>query len=256
MSGSTSNAIDAAVARLATDVPPPSDLWPGIREAIRRGADEDGAGRLTGPLPRALTPPAALWPAIRSRIAADAAAGGVSAARSRPRGGASSGGPGARSESARIWGAAGIGIAATLVIGILIGRWSAGLDVGEPDPVARTASVTAPARRALPSEIATSEHLQQAETLLLLFESAPASGGELAESAEVLAARTRLLIDSRVGDDPEARAILLDLEYFLTQISRLADASGATETELARESIEGSTIVARLRQFQPELTLR
>jgi hypothetical protein len=151
-----------------------------------------------------------------------------------------------RTRSVTGWTGAGIGLAAALLIGILIGRSGGHGGV----PLAGDATPRGPAAQSLPApyRIAVGEHLRDAETLLASFDASGEVDAELVRSARELAAATRLLIGSRAGDDPEARRLLLDVELLLLQISRLVDAGDATERQVVREGLEESTVLPRLQQ--------
>ena len=265
-------------ARLATDVEPPVDLWPGIAQAIE--AETAALDRRVRQLPLDREPAADMWPAIRASLGERHGAPGAA-----PRRGLA---PGAapRSAFAR-WRTAGAwavaaALAAALVAGVWIGRLSTGADrpgerigpqsvveesagragvgqarVGEDragqDPAAPSgAGGTADPRLAMPYRLAVGHHFQQAETLLMLFETTGEADGELARLARELAATSRLLMDSRAGEDAEVRAMLLDLELLLAQITQLVDGDDAVEQQIVRDGVEDSGVLGRLRQLVPE----
>lgn len=155
-----------------------------------------------------------------------------------------------RARAARLWGAAGVGLAAALVAGVFLGRWSATDDPAER----RTASIVDDGSLdrplAMPYRVAVNEHFRNAETLLVLFESAEDADRELAERARDLAAASRMLMDSRAGRDREIRAILLELELLLVQISRLEDAP--TELEIVRSGVEETGALNRMRALMAD----
>ena len=61
-----------------------------------------------------------------------------------------------------------------------------------------------------------------------------------------VAATSRLLTASRAGEDPQVRAMLLDLELLLMQVARAVDAD-SMEREVAREGTADAAVLARLR---------
>ncbi|HZF31895.1 MAG TPA: hypothetical protein VE907_22450 [Gammaproteobacteria bacterium] len=140
---------------------------------------------------------------------------------------------------------AGVGLAAALVIGVLIGRSSGpGAGVVPPPEPRTTQTSTLP----VPYRIAVGEHLRDAEMLLVSFDASGKVDPAVVRSARELAAATRLLIDSRAGEDPEARRLLLDVELLLLQISRLVDSGDQTERQLVRDGLEESSVLPRLQQ--------
>jgi len=149
-----------------------------------------------------------------------------------------------------------LGIAATLVIGIGIGRVS--MTVGRQPAVDSTAVATvAPAASAVrvdttlsrPYEIETSQYLDQTAALLIALPS-EAKGGRadarFASRAGDLLTRTRLLMDSPAGEDPAMHNLLEDLELVLMQVVRLQHGS-PTELELINRALEQRDVIPRLR---------
>lgn len=148
-----------------------------------------------------------------------------------------------------------VGIAATLVIGIGIGRASSMLG-RHPAASERIASL-APANPvrtdsavAMPYETETSQYLGQTAALLIALPSAMKGDGAddrlIARAAELLT-RTRLLIDSPAARDPEMRALLEDLELVLAQVVRLQDHHSRTELDLINRALEQRDVIPRLR---------
>jgi hypothetical protein len=160
-----------------------------------------------------------------------------------------------RARAVRPWGAAGLALAAALVAGILIGRLSGITEhIAEPNDATALVARNMPigSRLSLPYRLALGEHFQDAETLLLLVGSADGADIELSRVARDLAATTRLLTHSRVGEDAKVRAMLLDLELLLAQVSRLMDTRDATERRIVHEAVGQSTLLPRLRQWMPD----
>jgi hypothetical protein len=142
------------------------------------------------------------------------------------------------------WAGGGVGLAAALLIGVLIGRLGGPGAVAPPPELATAQTSTLP----VPYRIAVGEHLRHAETLLASFDASADVDANVVRSARELAGATRLLIDSRAGEDPEARRLLLDVELLLLQISRLMDGGDQTERQLVREGLEESSVLPRLQQ--------
>ncbi len=158
-----------------------------------------------------------------------------------------------RRRGVRAWSGAGVGLAVALTAGVFVGRWSAGPGVGEqpaPSVIADRISVGAPLPT--PYRLAVGEHFEEAETVLVLFDSAEEVDADLVVAARELAATSRMLMSSRAGRDAEVRSMLLDLELLLTQISRLVESRDPAEPTLVRDGIEESEVLSRLRRMTVE----
>jgi hypothetical protein len=152
-----------------------------------------------------------------------------------------------RRRVATAWGGAGLALAATLAVGILIGRSST------PPPVVDE-PVAATPRSGLPMayRVVLGEHFKEAETVLALFAAESAAETDMATAARSLEATTRLLIGSRAGEDPEVRRMLLELEVLLAQIARLVDEGDAPGRQVVRQGLEDTAVLPRLRQMIPQ----
>ena len=146
-------------------------------------------------------------------------------------------------------------IAATLVLGIAIGRTSSMLGRRQT-PVQQIASIS-PATPvhidsavAVPYETETSQYLGQTAALLIALPSAMkgdrADDRLIARAGELLT-RTRLLIDSPAARDPEMRGLLEDLELVLAQVVRLQQNHSRTELDLINRALEQRDVIPRLR---------
>ena len=147
----------------------------------------------------------------------------------------------ARSRAAGRWTpwAVGLAAAATLAVGFGLGRLTQGV-APEAVPAAVADAPSTPVR------LAAAEHMSDAEALLTLFR---ASGQEADRTATTAWARellttTRMLLDSRVADDPELAALLGDLELVLVQI---ANAGPDGDQELIEEGIRQQQLLVKLR---------
>jgi|SRR5690554_785852 len=140
------------------------------------------------------------------------------------------------------WSAA---IAATLVLGIGLGRISMQT---EPEPVA-PAPVAAEAPE-IPAayRLAAAQHMQRTETLLTsLAVSAGTGPAEMSRWARELLTDTRLLLGSPAADDPVMRRLLEDLELVLLQIAGIPAGVAKEEVELIQNGINQSDVLLRLR---------
>ena len=154
------------------------------------------------------------------------------------------------------WLAAGIGMAATLMIGIAIGRQSTQSDMVAP---VAEAVVDAQDESVTPYRIATGRHLGQAAALLVSLP-ADMQGGladsTLIEQADDLLSTTRILLDSPAADDPEIQTLLRDLELVLAQVSRLSTRRAApVDVQLITDAIEERDVLPRLRTVVADLPL-
>lgn len=96
----------------------------------------------------------------------------------------------------------------------------------------------------------TREHLDRSESFLTGVRVDLASGSADAEFeawARSLLSRTRLLLASPVGRDPETRRLLEDLELMLAQVVVMAATSDPAEIRLLGEGLEGGDLLRRLR---------
>lgn len=195
--------------------PPREEMWAAIREAL--------------PEPHGRARPLRLWPETRRRAAR--------LVRRLPG-----------------WGPWAVGLAAAMmVVGFGLGR-----TVG-PAPVERVSSAppgaAAEAGASLPVRMAAADHLGEAEALLTLFRSTDHDEDRAATArwARELLATTRLMIDSRAGEDPELAQLLGDLELVLVQIASAA--SGPGGPELIEDGMQDRQLLAKLRSATPPVDL-
>ena len=146
-------------------------------------------------------------------------------------------------------------IAALLAIGIGLGRLPAPRTEPGPAPVA----VTEPASRltGVAYQVATTEHLGQAETFLTLFRTSVRRGGneQLASAtARQLLATNRLLLDSPAASDNRTRLLLQDLELVLAQIAQLSRRPSSSDLDLITDDLKDSGVMSRLRTAVPSGT--
>lgn len=152
------------------------------------------------------------------------------------------------------WLAAGVGMAATLLIGIAIGRRDA---AATATPIVIERAPIGLEFEAIPYALATGRHLDQAAALLVSFPSQAGiagASGALIEQAHDLLSTTRILLDSPAGDDPDVRALLRDLELVLAQVSLLSEGdSELSEVQLINDAILERDVLPRLRMVAAEL---
>jgi hypothetical protein len=158
------------------------------------------------------------------------------------------------SSARRAW----LAIAATLVVGIALGRASMMIGRGSAPRASATPAVVARAPRAdsgaifasNPYEAETSRYLGQTAALLasLPSEGKTERGNEqfVARAGDLLTT-TRLLLDSPASDDPTMRNLLEDLELVLAQVVRLPNNHSRTELDLINRALEQRDVIPRLR---------
>ncbi len=145
-----------------------------------------------------------------------------------------------------------LAIAATLVIGIALGRasMSLGKRANTPAPAAKVASANTPTEQQ-PYEAETSKYLGQTAALLIALPSEVRAGRadeQFVGRAGELLSRTRLLLDSPASSDPQMRNLLEDLELVLAQVVRLQNnATSRTELDLISRALEQRDVIPRLR---------
>ena len=152
--------------------------------------------------------------------------------------------------SRKVWLSWGTGIAATLAIGIGIGRFTATSPLNRTEqPV--VANAPAPINRTA-YRLTVAQHLTSAEALLTSFrrQTRGAADQEIAVWARDLLSNTRLLLDSPAADDPNIAALLEDLELIIAQIARMA-APSTEETAIIRDGINKTAVLPRLRATLP-----
>ena len=144
----------------------------------------------------------------------------------------------------------GLALAATLILGIGIGRMVAPGGLFRSAPVASAANGPTTAYR-----VAAGQYLARTEVLLTDLHAESRRGRPSAEfvaSARDLLTTTRLMLDSPAGDDPRLAGLLQDLELVLAQISQLQTEPGQQgEFDMITQSITQSGVLTRLRAATP-----
>ena len=145
-----------------------------------------------------------------------------------------------------------IGMAATLVLGVAIGKYAlqkesarAGVNVvAAPLDTAGTSYATA-----------TAAQLVRAEALLTAYSAQNTNNGvdkQISSWARDILSNTRLLLDSPAADDPARKRLLQDLELVLVQMVQRSPSAGAAEERSHIErSIERTQMLPRLRSALP-----
>jgi hypothetical protein len=150
----------------------------------------------------------------------------------------------------RPWMRWGVGVAAVLVLGIAIGRYTAVTDQPaeqaaapvRPEPVAPGGAVY---------QVAAAQYLSRADAFLTGFR-ADAERGQLdssfSGSARDLLVSTRLMLDSPAGNDPRLRSLLEDLELVLAQIAQYR---AGEDAQFIDQGLDHRGVLLRLRAAIP-----
>lgn len=166
-----------------------------------------------------------------------------------------------------VWRVAGLGIAAALLFGIGVGRYSSQLEREAAMATSGSASLRGPDIRedgmlATAPEAAyketTTKYLGETAALLIALPSEVGEGRAdrrfIAQAGELLTT-TRLLIDSPASSQPEFKSLLEDLELVLAQIARLPAKRGAAELDLITKALEQHDVVPRLRSVVADMPI-
>ncbi|HVH67344.1 MAG TPA: hypothetical protein VM716_05710 [Gemmatimonadales bacterium] len=146
----------------------------------------------------------------------------------------------------------GVGIAAVLVLGIGIGRWTA--KGSGPKPTSTVARGGPADQEAFPYRVAAAQYLTRAEVLLTGFRSEARLGqpdAQLARQARDLLGTTRLFLDCPAGRDPRLKGLLEDLEPILAQIAQLSPGGDREDVQLIDQGLEQRRVLLRLRVANP-----
>lgn len=153
-----------------------------------------------------------------------------------------------RTRVVRPWMRWGMGIAAILVLGIAIGRFTA--PQGDQATVATQPGGDSAGGGNLYRVVAT-QYLSRTEAFLTGFR-AEAGRGELESSfrssARELLTATRLLLDSPAGQDTRLRSLLEDLELVLAQIARY---DRGEDVQFIDQGLDQRGVLLRLRAEIP-----
>jgi len=154
------------------------------------------------------------------------------------------------------WRVAAMLAAASLVIGVFAGRWSAAPRLGGNTP-APGATAIAATHVNTPNQRATEEVLGGAAMLFAAMRTTDARGavaGQYTAQATRLLTSTRMLIDSPAATDPRMQNLLLDLELTLAQIARLQTSRGDSELTLINNAVVERDMVPRIRSAVVDLS--
>jgi hypothetical protein len=121
--------------------------------------------------------------------------------------------------------------------------------------IAVPAPALAPATATPAYQLATVQHLSDAEALLTSFRQRSTADqqmdAQLGTWARQLLSNTRLLLDSPVANDPQRRPLLEDLELVLVQIVQLSPGSTPQDRALIEKTLQQDHVMTRLRTAIP-----
>lgn len=158
---------------------------------------------------------------------------------------------------AKRWVPWGVGIAAVLVLGIAIGRWSVGGGTGARGTalsVVPSAATGAGTSGAFAYRVVAAQYLTRAEALLTGFRAEAQSGrldAQLARQAHDLLSTTRLMLDSPAAQDQRLKGLLEDLEMVLAQIAQVTPGEEKEDMQLINQGLERRSVLLRLRTANP-----
>ncbi|HZF73546.1 MAG TPA: hypothetical protein VEZ51_08945 [Gemmatimonadaceae bacterium] len=125
-----------------------------------------------------------------------------------------------------------------------------GVALPAPAPAALAPATATPAY-----QLATVQHLSDAEALLTSFRQRSTADqqmdAQLGTWARQLLSNTRLLLDSPVANDPQRRPLLEDLELVLVQIVQLSPGSTPQDRALIEKTLQQDHVMTRLRTAIP-----
>jgi hypothetical protein len=165
------------------------------------------------------------------------------------------GGGGARNVSrAPSWRIYSMGLAATLVMGVALGRFS--MREGAPPAVAAVQADSATESHASAYDKAATELLGRTVVLLTSLPSAHSvvAGERFSRQATELLTNTRLLLDSPAASDVRFKNLLEDLELVLAQIAMLQSGRTRQEIDLITDALEERDVVPRIRSAVARLS--
>lgn len=159
------------------------------------------------------------------------------------------------------WVAWAVGLAATLVIGVAIGRFTAGSGTPAAGPVvAATPEAEPGGELPVAYRIAVGDHLSRVETFLSVFTADAGRGyaaqGDIERPTRQLLQQTRLLRDSPAGQDVALGALLDDVELVLMQIAVYGERGEAQDLGFIEQGIKDRSVLLRLRSALPSRSER
>ncbi len=145
----------------------------------------------------------------------------------------------------------GIGIAATLMLGVLIGRGTA--PDGQPAQPADVVTASGSSNNVAAINVAARAHLRQSEAYLTLFRASVREGdyNDLGVNAARQLLATNRLIMNAPGTDPRLKALLSDLELVLAEITQLQASERPEDIQMITDGLDRAGMLTRLRAATP-----
>ena len=160
-----------------------------------------------------------------------------------------------RRQTNRRWLMVGAAIAATLVFGVAVGRWTANQSEGGVQVAATQPKLAEDSTRASAyTRAATIAHLEETEIFLTSVRAdlrARRPDEHLTSRSRELLSRTRLLLSAEVDRSPQVSELLQDLELLLAEIAALSDERRPMDVKLLDESMRQGDILPRIRTTLP-----
>lgn len=156
----------------------------------------------------------------------------------------------------RWWIPIGVGIAATLMIGAAVGRWSTTRTSDVPLVAVAPSQVSADdsARIATHARATMIEHLEEAEVFLTSVRADLKTGRadtERTDRSRELLSRTRLLLGASASRSPEVARLLEDLELLLAEIAAVPQSRPSMDLQLLDEKMRQGNVLPRIRATLP-----
>lgn len=154
----------------------------------------------------------------------------------------------------RVWIPIGVGIAATLMIGVAVGRWTTKAPTAPLTTAAPRITPDDSTRIANQAQAVMLDHLAEAEVFLTSVRADLKSGradAERSERSRELLSRTRLLIGASSSRSPEVARLLQDLELLLAEIAAVPRTRPSMDLTLLDESMRQGNVLPRIRATLP-----
>jgi hypothetical protein len=153
-----------------------------------------------------------------------------------------------------------VGLAATLAIGVAIGRMTGGGRIGSTPGVGAAPEGAATGQLPAAYRVAVGDHLSRVETFLSVFTAEVGRGSaatiDIQQPTRQLLQQTRLLRDSPAGQDVGLRTLLDDIELVLVQIAAYGEAGDAQDLGFIEQGIKDRSVLLRLRSALPSRSER
>ncbi|MEP6621979.1 MAG: hypothetical protein ABJE47_21835 [bacterium] len=165
-----------------------------------------------------------------------------------------------RIQPRRVWLAVGAAMAATLVIGVSVGRWAERHAAGTVTTASAVGSAsTTPDRATAERRIAHTQasaaaHLEETELFLTSVRADLKAGrtdADRAARSRELLSRTRLLLSAPAGASPAVTQLLEDLELLLAEIAATPRNDGSMDKTLLNDTMRDGDVLVRIRTMLP-----